>query len=601
MTSRNLGLLALLLVPTSSDLATPRRDRPRTATVAHQHTGAPPFVRRQPPAPGGGAATRSRGFAGNTTRPVKFVVISDIHVTQPRSLPAVHPRVHTLIKRIVKLRPRFVAITGDFTNGGKKDIFRNRSVDRWWGEVHKILKPLRAAGIPVLPLPGNHDLAQEKHRQAYVRAWADLAGWTRPLVPRGRLPMNYSTNIDGIHLSMINFAIKGDHSEMLKWLKADLASARGSRVRLTFGHLPLRSAIASGRGPRGRFKKLAGILADNRVAAYFAGHEHLVWDETISLDAGGKRSLRQVTCGVAGAGYWYGLSSRLFKKHCKKNRWCRWPNNGRYFRVTKKLKRVPDPVSFIVGEVRGDKLSITPHVLKGGRILAYPKSPQIIRPPLPAGTRRVLILGDSHMKGTFGYQIHKAMHLRGKYDILSFGVGGAGTREYTMKAIRDWCCGYKLRRSWPRSASGKTFRHELVEYAGKRTRKVIGVEYDGSLKKVLQMFKPHAVVLILGGNATNRHQKLMDMLKADAPDAALVWVGPFKRKWYKSRYRTIKRVLKVNKRGFLVHSDDIPTLGNEELVSTHFGKKKAWLWANTAAERMDPYLKAHFKSRNKKP
>ena len=525
------------------------------------------------------------------------MVISDIHVGQPLKLPPVPPAVHVLIKQIVKLKPRFVAITGDFTNGDEKDLFSSRSVDQWWRSVHKILQPLRAAGIPVLPVPGNHDLAQEKHQQAYLRAWTDLAGWARPLVPKGKLPLYYSVNVDGVHLSLLNFASKATSTRMFTWLKRDLAAARGARMRLAFGHLPLRTAISYRRGPRGVFKELAGILADNKVAAYFAGHEHLIWDETISLDTEGKRKLRQVTCGVAGARYHYGLHPRLFKKHCKKNRWCVWPNNGRHFRVTRKLRRLPDAISFIVGQVRGSKLTIQPHVLKGGSIVPYPASPQIIRPPLPKGTRRVLILGDSHMKGTFGYMMHKALHHRGKYDILSFGVGGAGTREYTIKTIRDWCCGYKVRRSWPTVASGKAFHHELVEYAVKRTRNVIGVEYDGSLKKVLQMFKPQAVILILGGNASNRHTKLLEMLKAAAGGAALVWVGPFKRKWYKSKYRQIERALRASKRGHLVHSDDI--LGNEEWLTAHFGRKQAWLWADTVAGRMDPLLKAHFKLQNK--
>ena len=595
MTSRALGVIALLLVPASPDRAASNKRLPTLKTqVAYGAIHQAPKKIPDPSRGGARSAPGDGGFAQGT-RPLKFVVISDIHVLQPKNLPPVPKAMHGLIRQIVRLRPGFVAITGDFTNGGKRDRFGSRGVERWWSNVHKILQPLRAAGIPVLPLPGNHDLAREKHVLAYKKAWADLNKWASPLVPKGKPPMYYSVNIDGVHLSLMDFARKETPPRMFKWLQADLAAAGKARMRLAFGHLPLRSTISRRRGLKGVFKKLADVLVGGGVTAYFAGHEHVIWDEMVSPDADGKRSVRQVTCGVAGAPYRYGLSARLFTKHCKKNRWCVWPNNGRHFRVTRKHRRLPDPISFIVGEVRGRKLTIVPHVLKSGRMVPYPTSPQIIRPPLPAGTRRVLILGDSHMKGTFGYMIHKAMHLRGKYDILSLGVGGAGTREFTMKVIRDWCCGYKVRRSWPMDPSGKTFHHELVESSQKKSRRVIGEEWGGSLAEVLKRFKPEVLLLILGGNVTNLHDKLLTMLKTNASDAALVWVGPFKRKWYKSRYKEITRALKKAKWGHLVHSDDV--LGNEELLTAHFGRQQAWLWANTAAERMAPFLVNHFKAK----
>jgi len=542
----------------------------------------------------------SMALAGPPKSALKFVVISDIHVRQPLKKAPVPPAVHALIKQIVKLKPRFVAVTGDFTNGAKKDIYSDGTVDRWWLNAQKIIQPIRDAGIPVLPVPGNHDLAKEKHQQAYLRAWKDLAGWTRPLKPAGNLPMYYSTDIDGVHLSMLNFAVKEHSPEMLSWLKKDLASARGARARLIFGHMPMRSAISWRAGPRGVFKELSRVMIDGGATAYFAGHEHLIWDETFSIDKDSTRTLRQVISGVAGAKYRYALHSRLFRKHCnKETRWCVWPNNGRHFRLTRKHRRVPHAISFIVGRVQGSKLTIVPHVLAEGRVVAYPTSPQPIRPPLPTGTRRVLILGDSHMKGTFGYLMHKALHNRGKFDILSFGIGGAGTLSYSSRVMRDWCCGYRVRRSWPRGPSGKAFKHEVVEQAIKRTRKPIGRVYGGSLKKVLRAFKPEAVIIILGGNVSNRHQRLFDILKADAPEVALLWVGPFKRKYYRSRYKEIRRVLKANRWGALIRSDDI--LGDESWTTAHFGRTKAWLWANTVAGRMDPILKIHFQSLDKKP
>src|SRR5256885_2053645 len=80
-----------------------------------------------------------------------FAVLSDLHL--PNDVPATATTAR-LIAAVVKLHPRFVVITGDSTNGSPNGPVGRR----WWPTVKAALQPLRDAGIPILPVAGNHDV-----------------------------------------------------------------------------------------------------------------------------------------------------------------------------------------------------------------------------------------------------------------------------------------------------------------------------------------------------------------------------------------------------------------------------------------------------------
>ena len=243
------------------------------------------------------------------SKPWTFAVASDIHM--PRRNLSVVPELPRAIAALVALRPRFVVVTGDHTNGGDTDSPATVAASgRWWKVFVDQLRPLRDAGIPVLPVAGNHDAYLPGQRAHYAAAFADLAAWAAPLVlgaavPRGgevrldRPPFSYSVDVDGVHLSLAHVVTQGLHREVSAWLADDLAKASAARLRLVFGHVPVSSVIAP--PSRDFVKTLGGLLEAGRAAAYIAGHEHLVWDEDVALPGGAR--LRQVLVGCTSGFY----------------------------------------------------------------------------------------------------------------------------------------------------------------------------------------------------------------------------------------------------------------------------------------------------------
>lgn len=279
--------------------------------------------------------------------PWTFAVASDIHM--PRRNLGVVPELPRAIAALVALRPRFVVITGDHTNGGDTDDPATVAASgRWWKVFVDQLRPLREAGIPVLPVAGNHDAYLPGQRAHYAAAFADLAAWVAPLVlnapvPRGgqvqldRPPFSYSVDVDGVHLSLAHVVTQGLHREVAAWLADDLAKGSAARLRLVFGHVPMASVIQP---PNQGFVKTFGALLEaGRAAAYIAGHEHLVWDEDVALPGGGR--LRQVLVGCTSGFYnWAPSADSRRRAACAPEApgapfplRCRMPNGGGEFRL----------------------------------------------------------------------------------------------------------------------------------------------------------------------------------------------------------------------------------------------------------------------------
>jgi len=276
--------------------------------------------------------------------PWTFAVMSDIHM--PRRNLKVVPELPRAIAAIVGLRPRFVVITGDHTNGGDKDSPATVAASaKWWKVFADQLRPLRDAGIPVLPVAGNHDAYLAGQRAHYAAAFADLAGWAAPLalnaaVPGGgrvmldRPPFSYSIDVDGVHLALAHVVTQGLHREVAAWLADDLAKAAGAKLRLVFGHVPMSSVI--GTPTRDFVKTFGGLLEAGRAGFYIAGHEHIVWDEDVRLPAGG--GLRQVLVGCSSGFYnWSPSAASRQRAGCAPAGAapfplrCRMPNGGGEF------------------------------------------------------------------------------------------------------------------------------------------------------------------------------------------------------------------------------------------------------------------------------
>lgn len=201
--------------------------------------------------------------------------------------------------------------------------------------------------------------------------------------------------------------------------------------------------------------------------------------------------------------------------------------------------------------------------------------------------KNILILGDSHMMGNFGEFFHRKLHETGKYDILSIGIGGAGSKHYTLRMI-NFCCGYKVRMTCFTDQICQQCTIPIFERANTVTQKPILRNVGSKLIQVLHFWKPDAVIIALGSNYTNAHQELLSILYEFNPQMPYVWVGPFKRKNVAARYQAIERGMAVNPNGFLVRSDDI--VGHDTLTSAHFTGKTAKTWAHEVVNRLEPFL-----------
>lgn len=233
--------------------------------------------------------------------PWTFAVLSDLH------LPNYFTRtVEKTVAALIEAKVRFVVITGDHTNGSPLDGPGRK--DAWWSALARALQPLRDAGIPVLPVAGNHDSYLPVQRQSYASTFD--RGWAKPLAiaegeaPLAKWPFSYSVDVDGVHLSLAHIVATRVEPEVSRWLASDLAVARAAKHRIVFAHNPVSSVIWSPAAPF--VEHLGGILGAGNVSMFIAGHEHVVWDEDVVLPSGAK--LRQVIVGCASGYYDYAPS-----------------------------------------------------------------------------------------------------------------------------------------------------------------------------------------------------------------------------------------------------------------------------------------------------
>ena len=335
--------------------------------------------------------------------PLRFAVISDLHLMAVKSdtPPAYAVK---MIDAVLAQHPRLVVITGDFTNGTTHDapgVVAHRK--HAWAAVRALLQPLRDAGIPVLPIPGNHDTYQAAQRALYAETWKDLAAWAAPLAIEAKgghdidaAPFSYAVDVDGVHLALGYFVDQVVHAPVRSWLADDLAKAKDARVRLVFGHVPMSSVIAP---PSATFvKQLGAILVAGHADAYIAGHEHLVWDEDVPLADG--VTLRQILVGTATGEYDYGPRPAERKRAaCAPSGAyleCKLPHGGLPFQIRPNTD--PDAhgaliearrATFTMITVDGTTITAEPIAVdRDGKLLAFDASNDPPPPPEVAATHK---------------------------------------------------------------------------------------------------------------------------------------------------------------------------------------------------------------------
>lgn len=199
----------------------------------------------------------------------------------------------------------------------------------------------------------------------------------------------------------------------------------------------------------------------------------------------------------------------------------------------------------------------------------------------------VLILGDSHLMGQFGENLHKNIHSLNIFDIMSISIGGAGSATY-IYPLKNSCCGYSIRESL--KDEDILDRVRRVEQCNYKSDEIVGKEYDGRLSNFVKEIMPEVVVIALGNNFNNSHQNLIDIIHGENPNSEIIWIGPMKRENLDKRIRAINKVVKDNSL-FFVRSDDV--IGSDTLTTAHFFGSEAKRWADTVFGRMRPVLESY--------
>ncbi len=202
-------------------------------------------------------------------------------------------------------------------------------------------------------------------------------------------------------------------------------------------------------------------------------------------------------------------------------------------------------------------------------------------------SHNILVLGDSHMVGDFGEYFHRELHNLKKYNVVSIGIGGAGSYHFTVN-MRAFCCGAIIRETcWFDSISPKqtipvTERH----YGG--TNAIVGKFFKGKLSNYIKHYEPDFIIVALGSNYTNAHEELVEILQEGNPLREIIWVGPMRRSNIEARLYAIDKVIKKHPHIRFIPSEDI--IGHDTISSIHYAGKSARYWAQTVVKRMDFFL-----------
>ena len=241
-----------------------------------------------------------------------FAIVSDIHVRASTSL--LPDRFAAVVRNLAGMDLRFVVLNGDATSGNPGDGYDDARVTSWWQSFAQALSPLREAGIPILPIAGNHDYYTPPHQRGYAAAWAEL-----PVADGARFglfgqpPFSYSFLYEGVFFLFLHVIDQALSANVETFARGELATeaAQNASLRLCFGHVPLVSMMGKSSPEFGA--KLGGLLADGNVAAYFSGHEHLFWDQNLPYNG---KQVRQIHVGTASGAYHFPLSQSVYAAHC---------------------------------------------------------------------------------------------------------------------------------------------------------------------------------------------------------------------------------------------------------------------------------------------
>jgi 3',5'-cyclic AMP phosphodiesterase CpdA len=233
-----------------------------------------PFLRDDPVL----VAARDRGFPGLTrekegrwTGPFFFVALADPQFGMMTDPEQERKNAEAAVAHINRLKPRFVAVLGDLTHAVPGEKGHEEQVAEFKEVFSKVDR-----GIPLLLLPGNHDLAK-KATPAALAAWRKSYG-----------DDYYSFWAGGVQGLVLNSHLYWNPAEapeeqarQEEWLAERLAAARRDPPKhlIVFQHQPWFMKTPDDADvydviPKARRVPALAALKDAGVRTVFAGHYH---------------------------------------------------------------------------------------------------------------------------------------------------------------------------------------------------------------------------------------------------------------------------------------------------------------------------------------
>ena len=292
-----------------------------------------------------------------------FAIVSDIHVYVSGSVPSNFTKV---MAQVAGLTPRFVVLSGDGTSGNPDDGASRDKVALWWRAFRGACQPLVDRDIPILPIAGNHDYYTSAQRDGYQAAWASLSEEVSDrFILSGRPPLYYSLQVDELRLTMLHVVDQALPSDVAQFVRQDAAETPEGSLKLCIGHVPLVSMM--GKTSESYRDELGSLLVDTGHSAFFAGHEHLVWEQSLSFRSG---DLHHVHVGTGSGTYHFPLSRATYDKHCTGNEGT-LPYNGRRFALDPGTRQQADKTNICMVQISDGTYSVEHLTLRGGELQRF--------------------------------------------------------------------------------------------------------------------------------------------------------------------------------------------------------------------------------------
>lgn len=211
--------------------------------------------------------------------PFRIAVISDLNGGYGSTDYA--GEVDAAVARIIGLAPDLVISTGDMVAGQRRDPpLAPSEIDAMWAAFHAhVTDPLRAAGLPLLVAPGNHDASAfpgfEAERRAFAETWTARSP-SAPILDGERYPFRYAASLQGVLLVGLDVTTPGPlPAEEMDWIRRLLREERPRhRAVIVFAHLPVWPVT------EGRERDVIGdpaflaLLREGGADAFLSGHHH---------------------------------------------------------------------------------------------------------------------------------------------------------------------------------------------------------------------------------------------------------------------------------------------------------------------------------------